>query len=328
MRHLARLLCATIAIAAGSCPAARAQFPDRPITMVVPAAPGGPSDVLARALGEALQPILHQPALVVNRGGAGGNIGAASVARAAPDGHTLLLSTDAPIVINPYLYDNLGIEPLRDLVPVAMVGDGGDVVLAVPARSAARTVPELVAQLRANPAQANYVSSGAGFSSHIIAELFRREAGLEATHLASRGAGAAMLELLSGRISFGFPPVSVAIANVSDQGVRLLAVAAAQRSRLLPDVPTLAEAGYPGVTPRPYWIALFAPAATPPATVQALAAAVRSVTASPGFRALLQRQGMADNQAEPAALAERFRQDATYWEQLVRRVGIKLDQGG
>lgn len=326
MQHLARLAVAAVLLALP--PAARAQFPDRPITMVVPAAPGGPSDVLGRALGEALQPILHQPAVVANRGGAGGNIGAAAVARAAPDGHTLLLSTDAPIVLNPYLYDNLSIDPLRDLVPVAMVGDGGDVVLAVPARSPIRTVPELVATLRAHPAQANYVSSGAGFPSHIIAELFRREAGFEATHLASRGAGAAMLELLSGRVSFGFPPVSVAIVNTTDQGVRPLAVAAVQRSRLLPEVPTLAEAGYPGVAPRPYWIALFAPAATPPATVQALAAAVRGVTASPAFRALLQRQGMTDNQAEPAALSLRFRQDAAYWEQLVRRVGIRLDQGG
>ena len=304
--------------------AAAAQgWPSRPISIVVPAAPGGPSDVLARVLGEALLARLGLPVAVANRGGASGNIGAAFVARAAADGHTLLLSTDAPIVINPFLYDNLSIAPLRDLTPVAMIGDGGDVVLAVPAASPARDVAGLVALLRAAPDRASYVSSGTGFSSHMIAELFRREAGFEAVHLAGRGAGQAMIELLAGRVSFGFPPVSVARANVSEQGVRLLAIAATRRSALLPGVPTLAEAGYPGVAPRPYWIALFAPAATPPVVLARLGEAVRDIAASAPFQELLRRQGLVGSDLAPTALAERLRQDSAYWQELVARLGIR-----
>ncbi|MDO8597093.1 MAG: tripartite tricarboxylate transporter substrate-binding protein, partial [Sulfuricaulis sp.] len=198
----------------------------------------------------------------MNRGGASGNLGAASVAHAALDGYTLLVTNDAPIVVNPAVYDKLPYDPVKDFQPVAMIGDGGDVVLAVHADSPARTIQELVESMRRNPANANYVSSGNGFPSHIVGELFKREGKIDAVHIPAKGEGAATQELLSGRVSFSFPPANVAAQNAKSGKLRLLAVASAKRNPLLPDVPTFAESGMPGVEPVHYWISCLLPAGT------------------------------------------------------------------
>lgn len=306
-------------------PALAQSYPSKTVTIVVPAAPGGPSDILARVLGEKLRERYNQSFIVENRGGAGGNLGAAAVARATPDGHTLLLTVDAPIVVNPALYDQLPYDPLKDLQGVAMIGDGGDVVLAVPANSPARTVQELVEALRKDPASANYVSSGTGFPSHIVGELFKREGKFDAVHIPAKGAGAAMQEFLSGRMSFNFPPVSVA-APVSRSGkIRLLAVPAAKRNPLIPEVPTFIEVGLPGVTTVHYWISVFAPAGVPRPVVDGLNAEIRRISRTPDYRPLLERQGLQPSDLTPQELNARVAKDLAYWAATVKPLGIRAD---
>jgi tripartite-type tricarboxylate transporter receptor subunit TctC len=306
-------------------PALAQTWPSKTVTIVVPAAPGGPSDILARVLGEKLRERFNQPFIVENRGGAGGNLGAAAVARAAPDGHTLLLTVDAPIVVNPAIYDKLPYDPLKDLQPVAMVGDGGDVVLAVPAGSPAKSVQELIESMRKDPASANYVSSGTGFPSHIVGELFKREGKFDAVHIPAKGAGAAMTEFLSGRMSFNFPPASIAAPVAKGGKIRLLAVPAARRNPLIPDVPTFIEAGLPGVTTTHYWITVFAPGGTPRPVVDLLNAEIRRIAKSPEYRPLVERQGLVPSDLTPAELGERVRKDLAYWQATVKPLGIRAD---
>ncbi len=300
-------------------------WPTKTVTLVVPAAPGGPSDILARLLGEKLRERFNQSFIVENRGGAGGNLGTAAVARATPDGHTLLLTVDAPIVVNPAIYDKLPYDPIKDLQPVAMIGDGGDVVLAVPASSPVKSVQELIESMRKDPASANYVSSGNGFPSHIVSELFKREGRFDAVHIPAKGAGAAMAEFLSGRMSFNFPPASIAAPVAKGGKIRLLAVPAAKRNPLIPDVPTFAEAGLPGVTTAHYWITVFAPGGTPRPIVDLLNAEIRRIAKSPEYRPLVERQGLVPSDLTPTELSERVRTDLAYWQSIVKPLGIKAD---
>jgi tripartite-type tricarboxylate transporter receptor subunit TctC len=317
------LAAAAVALAAL---AAQAQtYPTRTITLVVPAAPGGPSDVLARVLSEKLKASLGQNVVVDNRGGANGTIGVASVVRSAPDGHTVLFSVDGPITTIPALMSNVPYDAARDLVPAAVIGDGGDVVLAVPAASPARNPKELAELLRKDPATANYVSSGAGFPSHIVGELYKREANFGAQHVAVRGAGAAMTELLSGRYSFSFPPASIAAAQAKAGKIRVLAVAAEKRNVLFPDAPTLAESGYPAVTPPSYWIAIYLSAATPAAVVEKLATATRDAVRTDEFAQLLKGQGMVATTPMPAQITTRVKAETEFWSKTIKQLDIKME---
>ncbi len=300
-------------------------WPTKNVTIIVPAAPGGPSDILARMLGERLRERFGQSFIVENRAGAGGNLGTSAVARAAPDGHTLLLTVDAPIVVNPAIYDKMPYDPVKDLQAVAMIGDGGDVVLAVHADSPAKTVQELVESMRKNPSGANYVSSGNGFPSHIVGELFKREGRFDAAHIPAKGAGAAMQEFLSGRMSFYFPPASLAAPVARSGKIRLLAVPAAKRNPLTPDVPTFAEVGFPGVTTAHYWVTVFAPGGTPKAVVDTLNTEIRRIAKSPEYRPLVERQGLVPSDLSPAELGERVRKDLAYWQATVKPLGILAD---
>ena len=324
MRRFMNLL-SMACLASAVSPAIAQGWPTKTVTIVVPAAPGGPSDILGRMLADKLRERFGQPFIIENRGGAGGNLGAAAVARATPDGHTLLLTVDAPIVVNPALYDKMPYDPVKDLQGVAMIGDGGDVVLAVPVSSPAKTVQELIDGMRKDPAGANYVSSGNGFPSHIVGELFKREGRFDAVHIPAKGAGAAMQEFLSGRMSYNFPPVSLAVPVAKGGKVRLLAVPAAKRNALIPDVPTFAEVGLPGVTTVHYWITVFAPAGTPRAVVETLNAEIRRITKSPEYRPLLERQGLVPSDLTPAEIGERVRKDLAYWQATVKPLGIRPD---
>ncbi len=324
MRRTAFRLCALL-LGAFAAAAGAQVYPSKTVTFVVPAAPGGPSDILARVLGERLRERFGQSFIVENRGGAGGNLGAAAVARAAPDGYTLLLTVDAPIVVNPALYDKLPYDPAKDLQGVAMIGDGGDVVLAVPARSPAKSVQELVDSMRKDPASANYVSSGTGFPSHIVGEVFKREAKFDAVHIPAKGAGAAMQEFLSGRMSFNFPPVSIAAPVARSGKIRMLAVPASRRNPLIPEVPTFAEVGLPGVTTAQYWITVFAPSGAPKPVVDLLNAEIRRISHTPDYRTLLERQGLTPSDFTPPEINDRVRKDLAYWLATVKPLGIRAD---
>ena len=321
MKYAFALVCLVLA-----CASAPAQtYPARTVALVVPAAPGGPSDVLARVLSEKLKVSLGQNVVVENRGGANGTIGVMSVLRAPADGHAVLLSVDGPVTTIPALMPHAGYDADRDLMPVAVIGDGGDVVLAVPVDSPARNATELAQLLAKDPAAANYVSSGAGFPSHVVGELYKREARFSAQHVAVRGAGAAMAELLSGRYSFSFPPASLAAAQARAGKIRVLAVAAEKRSQLFPDTPTLVEAGYPAISPPGYWIATYVPAATPAAVVEKLAAASREATRSDDFVQLLKAQGMVASSLPPAQIQARVRRETEFWQKTIRQLAIKME---
>jgi len=307
-------------------PPALAQMgPGGTVALVVPAAPGGPSDVLARVLSEKLKTSLGQNVVVENRGGANGTIGVAAVARSTPDGRSVLLAVDGPVTTIPALMSNVSYDAARDLTPVAVVGDGGDVMLAVQTESPARDAQQLVQQMRADPAKANYVSSGAGFTSHIVAELFKKEAQFDAQHVAVRGSGAAMAELLSGRYSFAFVPASLAAVQSKAGKIRVLASASERRNNLLPDVPTLAEAGFKGVAAPSYWIGLYVPSATPTAVVTRLAGDANAIVKGKEFGELLRAQGMVATSASPAEIQARVARESAFWARTVKQLDIRME---
>lgn len=307
-------------------PAVSAQLaPGGTVALVVPAAPGGPSDALARVLADKLRASLDQNVVVENRGGANGTIGVTSVARSTPDGRAVLIAVDGPITTIPALMSGLAYDSLRDLKGVAVVADGGDVVLAVVRDASARDARQLAEQMRADPAKANYVSSGAGFPSHIVSELYKREARFDAQHIPVRGSGAALTELLSGRYSFAFLPASLAAVHLKAGKIRVLASASERRNNLLPDVPTMAEAGFPGVTPPGYWIALYVPSATPSAVVERLAGATRAIVLGREFGEFLGTQGMVASASTPEQIQARVAKESTYWRGLVQQLGIKME---
>ncbi len=242
--------------------------------------------------------------------------------RAQPDGHTLLSTIDPPIVATPALVKSVPYDAMKDLVPIAMLGDGGDNVLVVPATSTAKSVQELVAALRANPDQANYSSSGNGGPGHLLGELFNRQANVKAVHIPHKGAPDALNALLAGRVSFGFIPVGLALPQIEAGKVRAIAVAARERNPLMRDLPTVAEAGVKDFSPVHWWIIAFAPANTPKAVVQKLNEEIRRATHSPEVTELLRKQALRPSQDAPEKVAERVRNDFEYWSRVIRELGI------
>lgn len=299
-------------------------YPTKNVTIVVGAAPGGPTDVLVRPMAAQLKERLNQTFVVENRGGAGGNIAASQVVRAPADGYTLLATIDAPIVVNPHIYNSMPYDSMKDLVPVAMLGDGGDIALAVTTESQIKTVQELVESIRKDP-KASYVSSGVGYPSHIVSEMFKREGKFDAVHIPSKGAGNGLMQFLSGGINFYFMPASMAAAQVKGGKIRILAIAASKRNHLLPDVPTMAERGYPGVSPVPFWITIFAPKGTPKPVIDTLSTEMRRVADTPAYKQVLNQAGLLQSNLGPEELSKRVANDFEYWKGAVKPLNIRVD---
>ena len=323
MRHALVLLANALVLAA--LPAFAQNWPAKTVTVVLPTVPGGPVDVITRGVADKLRERLGQPFVVENRPGAGGTVGTTSVARAAPDGYTLLFSIDPPIVVNPALLDPVPYDPVRDFAPVAMVGDGGDNLLLVPGDSPSRSVRELVEAMRKDPAKANYTSSGNGGPGHILGELFKREAKFDAQHVPQKGAPPALNDLMGSRVAFAFLPVGLVRGHLQSGKVRALAVASAQRNPLVPDLPTVAESGYPAFKPVHWFVVALAPANTPRAVVERLNSEIRAITSGGEFKSLLDRQGLVPGTLSPAELGERIRKDYAYWSSVVKQLNIKPD---
>lgn len=321
MIRLAILLLAAAALAAP----AIAQYPSRTVTVVVTGPAGGPLDVVTRTVFEKVREKLGQAVVIDNKPGAGGVIAVNTVKAAAADGHTLLSTIDPPIVATPTLVKNVAYDPLRDLVPVAMLGDGGDNVLLVPGDSSAKSVAELIAALKADPSKANYSSSGNGGPGHLLGELFNRQAGTRAQHIPHKGAPDGMNAILAGRVTFGFVPVGLALPQVRAGKARALAVASRERNPLLRDLPTVAEAGVPEFTPAHWWIIAFAPAATPREVVARLNQEISAAAQAPEVVELLRRQGLRPSQDPPEKVAERVKADIAYWSRVIRELGIAAD---
>ena len=270
--------------------AAMAQYPSKPIRYIVSFPPGGIADITARIISPKLAETLGQPVVVEQRVGAGGNIGAEAVARAEPDGYTLLSATP-PVAIAQSMYHNLPFNPRRDLAPVALIGHVPN-VLVVASNSPAKTLRELIDLARRSPGKLNYSSLGAGTSVHLAAELFKYQAKVFIVHIPYRGAPQAMMALLGGEVDMMMDALPPSMAQVRAGKTRALAVTSGQRTPQMPDVPTMAEAGFPGFEVTG-WVGISTTAGTPPDTIARLEAATKKALANPDVTSLLERQGMA-----------------------------------
>ncbi len=305
---------AWLATAAGM--AAAQGFPARPVTMVVPYAPGGTGDILGRLLAREMGKALGQSVTVENRGGAGGNIGADLVARSSkPDGHTVLF-TATSLASNVSLMKNLSFDPRKDLVAVAGPITLQNVVV-VTAGSPIKDLPALVAKAKAEPGKLNYGSSGYGTSNHLATALFELSAGVEMTHVPFKSAGQALPALIGGHVDLMIDLMPSALSQISTGKLRALAVTGSKRSASLPDVPTVAEAGVPGYS-FSAWFGLFAPGGTPPAIVRKLNGAVAKAMQSDEFKARLVQVGAEGEAGTPASFDTYFRGEVDQWARVVK----------
>lgn len=316
----AALLAAAGALA---CPAvARGQsLSGRPVSIVVPFTPGAPPDVVARIVAEGMQRLLGNAVVVENRPGASGNIGADAVARATPDGHTLLVHTTT-LVMNAGLYRSLPYNPLRSFAPLTAMVDV-DYALVLHASGGA-SMAELLARARSGPGVLNYASPGVGTPHHLVMELFKRAAGVDITHVPYRGTGPAVTDLLAGQVAAMFMPVNAAIELSPGGLVHTVAVASPSRLAMMPAVATVAELGVPGVTIKD-WFALLAPARTPAPILDRHAEATRAVLRSPETRHRLTSQGFNVLGTTPDALAATMAADLDRWAGVIRAANITAD---
>jgi tripartite-type tricarboxylate transporter receptor subunit TctC len=295
--------------------------PTRPVKLVVPFAPGGQPDVVARSLAEPLSKALGQPVIVENRPGAGGNIAAEAVAKSTPDGLTLLFGTNGPLVVSPALYKDLPYDPLRDLAPVTLVGTSPNLIAVNPSLGVA-TLAELVAKARAEPGKLNFASVGKGSISQLSMELLNSAAGIRTVHIPYNGGAPAVTALIAGDVQLLSLNPTALIAQVEAGKLRVLAQTTARRSPLIAGVPTVAESGYPGFDAG-VWMAVMAPARTPPEALQRLHAELARIIRSPELKASLwDRQWIDPVGSTPAELAEVLRRERGQWARAVRAAGI------
>ena len=309
-------------LASAVAPAALAQaYPSKPIRFVVPFAPGGGADISARAVAVKLGERLGQQVVVDNRPGAGGNLGTELVARTAPDGYTLLWASSG-YGANPSLY-KLSYDPVTGFEPVTLVTQQPFLFVVNPAVPA-KTVKEFIAYAKANPGKLNYLSSGVGGIQHLAVELFKSLAGVDLVHIPYKGGSTGHTDLISNQVQMEFGTILSTLPLLKNGQVRLLAVTTATRSPVLPETPTLAEAGVPGYAVSG-WYAMFAPAKTPVAIVTQLNRETVAVLQSPEVRQRFAVDGSMVVASTPAQLAEHVRQDVAKWAKLVREANIRLD---
>jgi tripartite-type tricarboxylate transporter receptor subunit TctC len=301
-------------------PAYAQSWPTRPVRLVVPFPPGGPADAIGRILAEPLSEAWGQPVVIDNRGGAGGNIGADVVAKSPPDGHTLLLAASSHVQ-GAALYRRLAFDPIRDFTPITQVAYYSLVVVVHPSVPA-NNLREFEAYMRANPGRLTMTSAGVGTPTHLTAELFRTRAGLEFTHVPFQGAAPAHTALLAGQVQAMFHNPVLAVPAVQAGRLRAVATTGAARARALPEVPTLAESGYPGFEAGT-WYAVLGPAGMQPAVVSRIDADLRRVVALQSVGERFARQSLETRQLGPEDLAATMRSELERWGEVIRRLGIQ-----
>jgi tripartite-type tricarboxylate transporter receptor subunit TctC len=291
--------------------------------MIVPFVAGGSTDVAARIIAEQMSERLGQPVIVENRGGSGGNIGGEMVARAAPDGHTLLMGVTGLLSTNAHIYRNMSFSPSRDLAPVGMAYTS-DMVIVVPPSLPVRNLAEFIALAKARPGEMSFGSSGHGASTHTAAELFRLAAGIDMVHVPYRGSGGAMADLMSGTIQMMLVQIAATVGAVRDQRLRALAATGPQRHPLMPDVPTLAEQGYPQATATS-WGAVMATAGTPAPAIARLSEALRAGIANPAAVQRMTASGVDPVASTPEELAAFITSESEKWGRVVREARITVE---
>ena len=297
-------------------------YPAKSVRLIVPYAPGGGVDIVARTLAQELTRRMGQQIIVDNRTGAGGNIGSDVVAKATPDGYTLLIASPAN-AINPSLYAKMPFNPMRDLTPVALIATVPAVLLASPALPV-KTVKELVALAKAKPGTLNFGSGGSGTTEHLAGEMLNAQAGIDMQHVPYKGGAAVLPDLISGQISVFFVNQPFALPYIKAGTVKVLGVASDERSAALPDVPTLAEAGFADFRVS-VWYGIMAPAATPKGIVSQLNREIVAALASPEMRERLLAMSLKPLPGTPADFASFFADEMTRWARVVKTSGAKAD---
>ena len=315
---------ACLALLAAAATAAQAQtYPDRPIKLVVPWAPGGATDAQARLLAPGLERELGQPVVIDNRAGASGTIGTAQVAKAPPDGYTVLMGSIGPNAVSGALTPKLPYDPARDFIPVALTAISPNVLVVHPDFPAAG-LQQMLALARKSPGKLDYASPGSGTSNHLAMELLKQKAGVFIVPVTYRGAGPALIDVLGNQVPMMFNNIDVVLPHIKAGKLKALAITGAKRSPLLPDVPTVGEDGLPGFT-LGGWFGIFVPAATPAPVVARLHQAVHAVMASAELRSKLGAAGIEAGQMTQSQFASFVNQEIKDWTALVRAAGIKAD---
>ena len=312
----ASFLCVASAFAADN-------YPTKPVRFVITFPAGGPTDTVVRLVGERLTQEWGHPMIIDNRGGAGGIVGSEIVARAAPDGYTFLVGTAGGMTINPALQTKLPYDPFRDFTPVGMLVTNPQILVAHPS-VAAKNVKELVAWAKGNPGKLNFASAGTGTATHLGLELFKLTTGIDAVHVPYKGGAPATTDLIAGQVQLLFVSIPSVLPHVKGGRLRALAVSTAKRSASAPEVPTVAESGYPGFD-YSNWNALFAPARTPAAIVKKVNASVVNALRQPDIAQKLTAQGADPAPGTPDQLARYMRADHERWKKVIRTAGIKPD---
>jgi tripartite-type tricarboxylate transporter receptor subunit TctC len=316
-------LAAFSATAAWLSAAAAQDYPNRPISLVVPYSAGGGNDVMARVAAERMSKTLGQQIVIENRGGAGGSIATRQIAKSAPDGYTLGLGGTGTLAINPTLYQNVGYDPRKDFAPVGLIATSALVVLVNPSVPA-HSIAELIALAKEKPGQINYASAGAGSGIHLGTEYLASRAGIKITHVPYKGSAPALTDLIGGHVMIYFSSLPPAISLMKEGKVRALAVTGAKRSALFPDLPTVAESGLPGFEAVLHY-GIVAPAGTPRPIIEKLNAALRAAVLSDELKLRIAADGAEPLASTPEEYAADIDREETKWSEIVRSSGAKVE---
>jgi tripartite-type tricarboxylate transporter receptor subunit TctC len=317
-----KLIGAVAILTALAAPAGAQEWPARQVNLIVPFSAGGTTDLFGRLLAQHMHQKFGQPFIVENRAGAGGNLGAAAVAKAAPDGYTFLVGTVSTHAINPYIYTKLPYDTVKDFQPVSLIARLPNILVVHPSLPA-KTVPELIAYLKANPDKMSYGSSGVGTSIHLAAELFKIKTGTTMTHVPFRSSGDIMNNLTGGHINLAFDNITLAWPQVKAGNLRALAVSSTERSAIAPDVPTVADT-IPGFAATS-WHGVFAPAGTPKAIVDRMAAEMKRILELPDVKDKLFEIGAVASPMTPEDFAKFIEGERAKWADVVKAAGVKMD---
>ena len=296
-------------------------FPNKPIRLIVPFAPGGSTDIISRAVGDALGRQLGQPVIVENKAGGGGSIGALEVMRAPKDGYTIGMGNFAPMAVNKTLFGNLRYDPETDITPIMLI-EKGPLVLVVNPSSPYKTVQDIVAAAKAKPGGLTFSSGGIGGSHQLSAELFEQNAGIEMIHVPYKSGSAGLTDLMAGNVTMMFDQMYSAMPSIKADKLRPIAITSKKRSPLLPNVPTFAEVGYPKVEVL-NWQGLIAPKGTPKAIIDKLNAAANEALKDPQLRELMLSQGNEIGGGTPADFAALIKSESAKWSAVVKTANIK-----
>jgi len=316
-------LATALAMSAALTQAHAQNYPTRAITLVIPFAPGGSTSIVGRGIADKMSELLGEKVVVDNRPGAGGTVGTKAVARSEPDGYTLVLGYTGTLAIGPSLYKNVGYDPRKDFAPIGMIGNAPNSLVVHPSFPA-KTVAELIAYAKANPGKISFGSAGAGTASHITGEYFARSAGITLVHIPYKGTGPALTDLLGGHIPMAFAPIPASHPSVTAGSLRALAVTSTTRSGLLPDVPTMIEAGLQGFDASLYY-GLAAPAGTPRPVIDRLNKALRDALASAEVKKQLGNDGTEITPGTPEDYVDFIDKDEKKWSQLVKASGVQQE---